>query len=803
MINFTFPADSQIIHIFEAILSAKFADYDAEIKQMAAGLALATLNVYKAVSLDFLATPEKFHYLFNMRDVAKVTQGIMLATRSTVYTVEGMLRLWAHECQRCFADRFVRNSAKVSDEVKFCEILRLKMNETFQKDWDNVMDDALDRKIGPVFCTFLTEGGEDGECIYEEVAEYTRVRHVVEEKLEDYNMEPKLIAMDLAMFKDAVLHVCRIHRCLMQPRGNVMLVGVGGSGRSSLCRLSSYIGDMSVFTIEITKNYRIFEFREDIKKLYTTAGCDNKKVVFLFNDTQVKDENFLEDINNILSSGSVPNLFAKDDIPAIMDAVRKPAVQHGLDETPDVLWAFFIDRVRANLHVVLAMSPVGDSLRNRCRMYPGLVNCTTIDWFHTWPAEALQEVALKFLASVEFAEDETRTKIAVIFADMHLSVIHESDNMKNQLKRFNYVTPTNYLELVKGYRTLLAEKSSQLSASANKLANGLAKLEDAREQVEPLSKELEVKKVVVAQSQKDCEDLLVEIVGERRVADEQRKQVEADSERIAGEAAECKAISDDAEADLAVAMPALEKAMEEVDKLDKSSVSEVKAYNKPPPLVETVMQAVMILFGRATDWGTAKKALGESNFLYQIKQFDKDHVGVTVNNKIKKYIDQPSFAADEVRKVSSAAGALCIWVHAIYIYANVAREIAPKRQRLKEATDSLAIKQAALKEAQDALAVVLEKLSKLQVSYDTSVGEKNRLREEAQALETKLDRADKLVKGLAGEYTRWQSIGCCLSVICWSIRDLLSQCFNVCVVQFCKDTEASLYRSFRFYIVFS
>lgn len=101
---------------------------------------------------------------------------------------------------------------------------------------------------------------------------------------------------------------------------------------------------------------------------------------------------------------------------------------------------------------------------------------------------------------------------------MHLSVINSSAKMLAELRRYNYVTPTNYLELVKGYRTLLAEKSSELGNAANKLANGLAKLEDAREQVETLSKELEVKKVVVAQSQKDCEDLLVQIVSERRVA---------------------------------------------------------------------------------------------------------------------------------------------------------------------------------------------------------------------------------------------------------------------------------------------
>jgi dynein heavy chain len=81
-------------------------------------------------------------------------------------------------------------------------------------------------------------------------------------------MEPKLIPMDLSMFSDAILHVCRIHRVLAQPRGNLMLVGVGGSGRSSLTRLAAFIANMVTFSIEISKNYRMFEFREDIKKLY-------------------------------------------------------------------------------------------------------------------------------------------------------------------------------------------------------------------------------------------------------------------------------------------------------------------------------------------------------------------------------------------------------------------------------------------------------------------------------------------------------------------------------------------------------
>lgn len=754
LLNLTFPNDSQVVKIFDSILQSKFVEFDPEIKALSVSIASATLSVYKVVSADFLATPEKFHYIFNIRDVAKVVQGVLMANRGTIFTPEAMIRLWAHESQRVFSDRFLRT--KSQDEEKFVTILTAKMTECFQKDWNVIMNDCIDPSVGPLFCSLLQEPDENGEAVYEEVSDYKKVRILIEERLEDYNMEPKLIPMDLSMFGDAVAHVCRIHRVLMQPRGNMMLVGVGGSGRSSLTRLAAYIANMSTFTIEISKNYRLFEFREDIKNLYMQTGAENTKVVFLFNDTQIKDEAFLEDVNNILSSGIVPNLFLKEEYGAIFDAVRKAAIQSGWDETPESLWNYFIMRVRANLHVVLAMSPIGDSLRKRATAYPGLVNCTTIDWFHTWPAEALQEVAMKFLAPVELKEEEYRPKLAAVFAEIHLSVISSSARMLSELRRYNYVTPTNYLELVKGYRSLLAEKTKQLGSSADKLANGLAKLEDAREQVETLSKELEVKKVVVAQSQKDCEDLLVTIVSERRVADEQRKQVEADSTRISSEAAECKAISDDAEADLAVAMPALEKAMEEVDKLDKNSISEVKAYTKPPPLVETVLQAVMILFQKPTDWNSAKKVMGESNFLSQIKNYDKDHVSSVINNKIKKYVDQPAFKAEEVKKVSGAACALCIWVHAIYIYANVAKEIAPKRQRLKEATDSLAIKQAGLAEAEAALAIVTKKLADLQVQYDTSVGEKNALKEESEMLEDKLDRADKLVSGLAGEYTRWQ-----------------------------------------------
>jgi|TARA_B110000090_G_C13031636_1_gene312067 dynein heavy chain len=153
--------------------------------------------------------------------------------------------------------------------------------------------------------------------------------------------------------------------------------------------------------------------------------------------------------------------------------------------------------------------------------------------------------------------------------------------------------------------------------------------------------------------------MLVGIVNDKRTADEKRKHVEAEAERIGREAAETNAIAEEAERDLGVALPALNKAMAEVDKLQKGDISEVKAYSKPPTLVVTTMAAVMTLFKGKTDWASGKTKLMEVDFLQQVKTFDKDAVSNKTVAKIKKFTNQADFNPVKVGGVSKAAGALC------------------------------------------------------------------------------------------------------------------------------------------------
>ena len=150
----------------------------------------------------------------------------------------------------------------------------------------------------------------------------------------------------------------------------------------------------------MTSTYGINDLKEELKELYRKAGVKPADpLVFMMTDSQVVDERFLVYINDLLSSGVIPDLFSKDEYDAILSSLRNAAKAAGVADARDQMMDFFIDRVRSNLHIVLCMSPVGDALRVRARKFPGLINCTAIDWFHEWPKDALVQVAHFFLIS--------------------------------------------------------------------------------------------------------------------------------------------------------------------------------------------------------------------------------------------------------------------------------------------------------------------------------------------------------------------------------------------------------------------
>jgi dynein heavy chain len=156
--------------------------------------------------------------------------------------------------------------------------------------------------------------------------------------------------------------------------------------------------------------------------LLTPHGWTRAWQVFLFTDTQIVKESFLEDINNLLNTGEVPNLLDDNDNGQILNAMRPLCTSAGLPLTKVALYSYFVKRVLANLHFSICMSPLGEAFRTRLRNFPSLVNNCTIDFFAAWPEEALRSVAKNTLDTIDMGSDEVKEGIVQMCGRIHQSV---------------------------------------------------------------------------------------------------------------------------------------------------------------------------------------------------------------------------------------------------------------------------------------------------------------------------------------------------------------------------------------------
>ena len=431
---------------------------------------------------------------------------------------------------------------------------------------------------------------------YEYIPNKTALQKSVEEFLDNYNEENSKAPMRLVMFMAAIGHVCRLCRVLRQPQGNALCLGVGGSGRQSLTRLATFIREYDVFQVEIKKGYSMNEWREDIKGCLLKAGLQQHPVTFLFTDTQIVNEQMVEDINNILNSGDLPNLYGPEEMEQIMTTCRSDCQKKKIPPTKINIFSQYISRVRQNTHIVFCMSPLGDDFRRRLRMFPSLVNCCTIDWFHPWPEDALKSVAHRALTEDDLKLGDQLDSLVEVFRFVHQSVESASKKFYAKLRRYNYVTPTSYLALLSTYKTILKEQRISVGEKRARLMNGLEKLVTTKEQVSEMQLQLVALGPQLEKTSAEVEAMMISITKDKLVAAETKVEVEAVANSANEKAAECTAIATSAQADLDKALPALDEAVKCLDDLKKSDLDEIKALGKPPFRVKLTMEACAIMF---------------------------------------------------------------------------------------------------------------------------------------------------------------------------------------------------------------
>ncbi|XP_039301684.1 dynein heavy chain 7, axonemal-like [Solenopsis invicta] len=738
-------------------------------------IVLATLDIYKESLRNLLPTPAKSHYMFNLRDFSRVIQGVLLSVPETMPALSNMKRLWVHEILRVFGDRLI-------DEIDISWLIQqtsVTLNNRMEVSLDDLFKDLLPAKQyirritinelrNLIYCDF-TDAKVDIR-LYQEVSDLEQLREIVETYLSEYNSMTKK-PMNLVLFRFAIEHLSRIARIIKQPRSHALLVGVGGSGRQSLTRLASHICDYDVFQVELTQQYGQHEWYEDIKAILRKVTATELHSTFLFSDTQIKEENFLEDISNMLNSGEVPNIFTAEEKIEIcekmkqIDRQRERALQ--TDGSPAALFNLFVQICRDQLHIVVTMSPIGDAFRNRIRKFPALVNCCTIDWLQPWPEDALLAVATKFLAKVELTDHERKVGIDMcqIF---HVSTQKLSDEFWFRLKRRNYVTPTSYLEMIKTFQSLLDKKRGEVLHAKARYEGGLGQLDSTQHQVTEMQNTLKLLQPKLIAATQDIQRMVANIEKESQEVAEFEKVVKVDEAAAEIVANEADVIRAECDADLAEAMPILNRAQQALDTLTLADIAIVKAMKHPPYSVKLIVESVCVLKqikpekvqkdGVYVDdyWKAALRMLSDTKFLDSLLHFDKDNIPDKVIETIRKeYLTNPDFDPEKIKKVSTACEGLCRWVIAMSEYDIIAKIVGPKKRALAQAEavyhnaiEKLNMKREQLRQVQVRIANINKILSKRKLEFQV-------MSDQVADCEMKLKRAEDLIGGLGGEYARW------------------------------------------------
>ncbi|KAI8449285.1 dynein heavy chain, N-terminal region 1-domain-containing protein [Phakopsora pachyrhizi] len=460
-------------------------------------LTSAMVEFYLSSQKRFTADVQA-HYVYSPRELTRWVRGVYESIKPLeTLSLEGLVRVWAHEALRLFSDRLVSEEEKQwTDDM---------INSTALKHFLNIdQQEALSRPI--LFSNWTSKYYISVD--REELREYSkaRLRVFYEEELD----------VPLVLFNDVLDHVLRIDRVFRQVQGHLLLIGVSGSGKTTLSRFVAWMNGLSVFQIKVHNKYSADDFDDDLR----TA----EKICFIMDESNVLDSGFLERMNTLLANAELASL---------MTACKEGAQRDGVIlDSPDELYRWFTQQVSKNLH---------NGLASRAATSPALFNRCVLDWFGDWSDQAFYQVGMDHYTPP--ANFPAVYPIINALVAVHMSMYETNRRLARRQ------------DFINNYVVLFQEQQRHLNIGLDKLRDTVIQVEELRKslaiksaQLEKKSKEADAKLAQTVSEQQEAENKRNTSIKIQAALEQQKKDIAERKQVVMGDLADAEPAVEEAQA---------------------------------------------------------------------------------------------------------------------------------------------------------------------------------------------------------------------------------------------------------------
>ena len=551
-------------------------------------------------------------------------------------------------------------------------------------------------------------------------------------------------------------------------------VGQSGVGKTTLSRFVAWMNDLTVFQIKAGRNYGVADFDADLRGIMKRAGCKGEKICFIFDESNVLGPAFLERMNALLASGEVPGLFEGDEYISLLNMARENITKEikGVD-TEEEIYKAFIKGVQRNLHVVFTMNPLSPDFSNRAASSPALYNRCVIDWFGDWSREGLFQVAKKLTENADLrkenfkkqdmSKDEMHTLIVDSITSYHMIIKDLNDKLAKNAKKFNYITPRDFLDFIKHFINLQKEKNDELNEQKSHIDKGLQKIIQTEKTVNELKQSLAIKGKELDKKQEEMKIKFDKIVADTEKANKSKEKAEIKKKQIEETKKEIDERTNKVNEELSTVVPKMEAAKQAIGNMSKKNIATLKSLKVVKNTLKLPLRLIAMIYIFLTkkiikeklDWDEIKNCIFKEDFISTIKNTKAENLGPKLTNLIQKEISATDWDIDKIKSGFLEVGLLAEWLESTVACANINNQMEPLK---KEIADLNAEKDKVVAEY-DEIAKEIETLEKnieqLKTQYNDSVTESDKIKEEITQVQNKVERSEKLLINLSSEKERW------------------------------------------------